>query len=328
MLVEATVRPMKPSRTLPRLPRLLAVGVVGALLLSGCGGASHAARPAGAPLQVVTAAGAWAGLARALGGDRVQVTNLVPANGDPHDYIATPDDALAVARADVVLIAGAGYDPFLDDLAGASPRQDRRQVRVSDVLGVTDPAADPHLWFDVAGLPRVVDALAQALGAADPAGAATYRAGAAELLTQVGDLQASVAVLKARTDAVRAGGAAGGATSVSVAVTEPVVSRLLAAVGLADATPPGFALAVENGGAPSARDVAAVRALVRERTVAALVLNVSTPTPASDALAALAAESGLPVVKVREAPPEGTPTVAWLAGTVAALSAATAGASR
>ncbi|MBM7789600.1 metal ABC transporter substrate-binding protein [Tenggerimyces flavus] len=42
-----------------------------------------------------------ADLAQQVGGDRVEVSSLVPAGGDPHSYEPTPADAGRVAKADV-----------------------------------------------------------------------------------------------------------------------------------------------------------------------------------------------------------------------------------
>ncbi|MFI6080266.1 anchored repeat ABC transporter, substrate-binding protein [Streptomyces sp. NPDC051217] len=91
-----------------RVPRpvvrtLAAAAALGAAL-TGCTG--HA-RPAaddekpGAALRVVTTTEILADLVREVGGDRVQVTSIVPPGGDPHSYEPTPRDADAVSEADV-----------------------------------------------------------------------------------------------------------------------------------------------------------------------------------------------------------------------------------
>ncbi|GAA3587339.1 hypothetical protein GCM10022222_85010 [Amycolatopsis ultiminotia] len=64
------------------------------------GGCASVAR-SGAGVSVVTTTEILADLVHAVGGDRVQVSSIVPSGGDPHSYEPTPADAKRVAQADV-----------------------------------------------------------------------------------------------------------------------------------------------------------------------------------------------------------------------------------
>lgn len=68
------------------------------------------------PLQVVATTTIIADVAQKVGGDFVNVSSLVPPNADAHAFEPTPQDALKVSQADVVLAAGAGYEAFLSGL--------------------------------------------------------------------------------------------------------------------------------------------------------------------------------------------------------------------
>lgn len=70
------------------------------------------------PLQVVATTTIIADVALQVGGDRVEVVSLVPAGADEHAYQPTPQDIARVARADVVLVNGAGLEEFLATLVG------------------------------------------------------------------------------------------------------------------------------------------------------------------------------------------------------------------
>ncbi|GGS31988.1 anchored repeat ABC transporter, substrate-binding protein [Streptomyces griseoviridis] len=80
--------------------RLTVASLATAALLSGCaglqGGGSDAA------LRVSTTTAVLADLVSRVGGDRVDVTSIVPRDGDPHSYEPSPGDAAGVTRADVV----------------------------------------------------------------------------------------------------------------------------------------------------------------------------------------------------------------------------------
>lgn len=85
-----------------RLLHKAAAGIAALLVLAGCSAAGGAAGDSdGSKLTVVTTTEIIADLVRQVGGDRVDVSSLVPPGGDPHSYEPTPADASRVAEADV-----------------------------------------------------------------------------------------------------------------------------------------------------------------------------------------------------------------------------------
>ena len=80
----------------------------------------------------------------------------------------TPENAAAIAQADVVVVNGAGYDDFMDKLLQASPSDTRVVVSVEQVLGATGSDVNPHLWYDLTRLPEVTAAIEQASGRQGP----------------------------------------------------------------------------------------------------------------------------------------------------------------
>jgi anchored repeat ABC transporter substrate-binding protein len=86
------------TRLIPRLPLAAAV-VLASLLLSGC--ASVAAPVQNDRLQVITTTGILADLARNVGGDRIDVTAMVPDGADPHSHEPTLRNVRDVVYADV-----------------------------------------------------------------------------------------------------------------------------------------------------------------------------------------------------------------------------------
>lgn len=67
-------------------------------------------------LRVVATTTIIADVARNIGGERVEVTALIPFDADAHAFTATPSDVAAVAQADMVLVNGAGLEAFLSGL--------------------------------------------------------------------------------------------------------------------------------------------------------------------------------------------------------------------
>ncbi len=95
------------------------------------------------PLKAVASFSILGDLAKAVGGDKVEVVTLVGPNGDAHVYEPKPADAASVAGANVVLINGLGFEGFIERLAKASATK-AAIVEVSKGVEPIKPAAEEH----------------------------------------------------------------------------------------------------------------------------------------------------------------------------------------
>jgi zinc/manganese transport system substrate-binding protein len=285
------------------------VAVIAALALAAVGcHAAPAGRSANGRITVIAGENFWGNLTEQIGGRHVEVTSLISKpDADPHLFEPGTSNGLAVATAAVVVVNGAGYDPFMDRLLKAAPSSHRTVVRVSDVLHVTGSDPNPHLWYDTPRLPTVVTAIANALTTADPANAAAYRAGAARTIAALQPLEAAVKALKA-ADA-----------GDPVAYTERVPGYLLAAAGLKVLTPAGFARAIEDGSEPSPSDEAAMRNLITSHQIKLLLYNEQATSPVTAQLQSLATSNTIPVVPVTETMPPNDTFESWQLGQVNAM---------
>lgn len=133
------------------------------------------------PLTVAATTGIVADLVRQVGGQRVAVVTILPANADPHDFEPAPEDVVAIADADVVVTYGLRLDEWSGDLV-ASSGTDGRVVIVTDGVQTLSSdeeefeEGDPHAWFDPTRVQIMVDNIAADLSEIDPDGADTYRA--------------------------------------------------------------------------------------------------------------------------------------------------------
>jgi zinc transport system substrate-binding protein len=139
-------------------------------------------------LQVVVGAYPLEEAARAVGGNRVQVTNLTPPGVEPHDLELAPDDVEAIVTADVVVLVGGGFQTALEDVVGQAsgvvvdvlddvrtlaPPEDDHADEAEHEEG--ELAADPHVWLDPIRYAQVVDSIAGAFVEASPEDAAGFR---------------------------------------------------------------------------------------------------------------------------------------------------------
>ena len=127
-------------------------------------------------LKVVTTFTILEDMVRNVGGEHVERTTLVGPDGDAHVYEPTPADARALARADLVVANGLGFEGWIDRLVKVSGY--RGPVVVASegtaVLTAAENRPDPHTWQDLANGRLHVANIVRALAAADPAHADDY----------------------------------------------------------------------------------------------------------------------------------------------------------
>ncbi|WP_164734938.1 zinc ABC transporter substrate-binding protein AztC [Pelagibacterium lentulum] len=159
-----------------------------------------------ASLNVVATFSILGDFAQEVGGDRIALTTLVGADGDAHVYEPRPADAVALARADVVLQNGLLFEGFLTRLVQASGTS-AEIVEVSQGADILDDPQgghyhyygdrtvfhaapyDPHAWQSVANAKVYVENIAQAFCAVDAQGCSTYTANAQDYIDELAALE-------------------------------------------------------------------------------------------------------------------------------------------
>ena len=89
------------------------------------------------PTPVVATFSILGDMVKRIGGEHVEVTTLVGADGDAHVYQPTPTAARAVSESELLVVNGLGFEGWLDRLIAAS---DFDGVRVAATDGI-DPIA-------------------------------------------------------------------------------------------------------------------------------------------------------------------------------------------
>jgi manganese/iron transport system substrate-binding protein len=156
----------------------------GALLIAaalvGCSNASNsnaAASPAASgPISVVTTISTFNSLVQGVGGNLVHVQSIVPVGASPEDYEPTPQDAVTLSQAKILVENGAGLESWLAPLLKNVPSNSLRVVVGADGLDVKND--NPHLWMDPENAKVYVTKIRDALIAVDPAHEAQYRSNA------------------------------------------------------------------------------------------------------------------------------------------------------
>ncbi|WP_240928017.1 metal ABC transporter solute-binding protein, Zn/Mn family [Thalassoroseus pseudoceratinae] len=178
-------------------------GLIAIVSFTGCNGGNSTSDPAEAPstfageypIEIVATVGMVADIVREVGGDHVQVTQLMGSQIDPHTHNATRDDVQKLMRADMIFYNGLHLEgKMTDTLTKLSKRQ--RIVAVADRLDKSDlltpngaqGQSDPHVWMNVSLWSKAVDVVATALIEFDPNHKDDYQANAKNYQTQLASL--------------------------------------------------------------------------------------------------------------------------------------------
>ncbi len=292
---------------------IMAVSV--GFLAAGCGprSTSSAATPpassGGRTVAVVAGEDEYGDVASQIGGPYVTVYSVDSnPNTDPHSYEATPSVGQKIAKANLLIENGVGYDTFMDSLASASPNSARKMINVQHLLGLPDSTPNPHLWYDPKTMPVVARALATDLSALDPAHAATFQANASRFVASLQRWMGAIAAFKAKY---------GGTTA---ATTEPVADYLLTAMGINNRTPFQFQADIMNGTDPTPQDVSLEDGFFTKHQVKVFCYNQQVTDSLTDSIRQSALKSGVPVVGVYETMPvPGYDYQSWMMAEVAAI---------
>jgi zinc/manganese transport system substrate-binding protein len=156
---------------------------------------AQASMPSDEKLQVASLSTVLSDFARQVGGDRVDVVEIVKPGEDPHLFEPGPGDVKKISKAQLVLANGLGFEGYMEKLkagVGKGPVFVVPGDKVKPLL--LDPeqehdhdhdhdhghahGADPHWWHSISNAKIAVREIREAMISADPAGAAVYQSNA------------------------------------------------------------------------------------------------------------------------------------------------------
>lgn len=175
-----------------RLSALVCACTLSLSLLTGCGTQQADTAAGDGRLRVLTSFYPMYDFACKIGGDCIDVTNMVPSGTEPHDWEPSTNDLKNLEKADVFIYNGADMEPWADDLL-VSRSDTLRVVEASEnvELRTTDGEHehahehegadhhhgdfDPHVWLDPENAKIEMEAIRDALCAADPENSTVFQ---------------------------------------------------------------------------------------------------------------------------------------------------------
>lgn len=164
------------------------------VVLAGCEsrqGSEVGSGPEGHPYRIVATVGMVADIVRQVAGPQAEVTGIIGEGVDPHLYKPTSTDVKRLQAADVIFYNGMRLEGKMGDVLAALARRGKPVHAVTDAMAGEELIADgedhhdPHVWMDVRGWMKAVEAVADALAAYDAGHADAYRTRAEGYLVEL-----------------------------------------------------------------------------------------------------------------------------------------------
>ena len=140
-----------------------------------CGCISQNELPSG-KINVATTIAPLGDFITAVGGDKVEVTVLVPPGAEPHTYEPTPSQMKDVAKAKLYVMNGGGLEFWMDKVLQVNKEMlivdSSRGVKLVNESG---GETDPHIWISLRNAAIQVNNICTGLIQVDPANGDYYR---------------------------------------------------------------------------------------------------------------------------------------------------------
>ncbi len=289
---------------------IAALASVGMLASVAACGSGQSTSEKNGTIEVAASVNQWGTVAKALGGDNVNVTSIINStNVDAHDYEPTTSDIAKLQKAQVIIVNGAGYDAWA---VKAAQTANAIIVNAAEIGGVND-GENPHVWFSADVRKAVAQAITEAYEQADAAKKNDFDKMNDQWTAEENNVESRIAEVKQKTDGL------------AYAATESVASYLAEDMGLADATPSGYARATANESEPTPTDIKQFTDALKAGEIKLLVVNTQEESELTGKITDAAKSVEVPMVELTEQMPEQYDSLtAWMEGLVDAFSQAIA----
>lgn len=147
-------------------------------------------------IKVVTSMYPLEEIARAVGGEKISVKKITPNGLEPHDYEPTPADITTLQSANLVLVNGAGMEPWSEKIKPDLEKQGVKLLNLTQTFSLSDMIAnsqgqlDPHIWLNPQLFQKEIESVRDALISLDSANANFYAENARRYSAEIAALDA------------------------------------------------------------------------------------------------------------------------------------------
>ncbi|MFA9399156.1 MAG: metal ABC transporter solute-binding protein, Zn/Mn family [Clostridiaceae bacterium] len=123
--------------------------VIITIIFSGCGKTTNINDNDN--VKIVVSFYALEGFCTYIGGDKVNISVIIPEGAEPHDYEPKISDMRKVNEADVYIYNGLGLESFAQDIINSVDNEELVIVNASDNIETIKVGGsyDPHIWLSI-----------------------------------------------------------------------------------------------------------------------------------------------------------------------------------
>lgn len=122
-----------------------------------------------------------------IGGEKVDVKNIIPAGAEPHDYEPTAEDIVNIENSELLILNGNGLEGWSENIKQNIDPGHTALVLAGEGLATQQvmeggkKIIDPHVWLSPGLAKQMVDKIVNGLALADPANVSYYESNAKNL---------------------------------------------------------------------------------------------------------------------------------------------------
>lgn len=184
------------------MKKLICLLLIAAILpISGCGNKSAQNSD---KITIVATLFPQYDFARSIGGDKVDVTLLLPAGSESHNYDPSPSDMALISKSSLFIYTGDNMEPWAGDIASAvgsgveildvskginfSASADSAHEEDTAADGEHHHSLDPHVWLDFDNAKTMAANIANALTDISPENSAYFSENLKLLCSEIDNL--------------------------------------------------------------------------------------------------------------------------------------------
>ncbi len=275
----------------------LVASLVAVFTLAGCQATTQPKQSG--KINVVATLGFYGEAAEAILGDQGNVHTIINSPSiDAESYEPDVKTAKLVAKANVVVENGLGYDSWMDRVVAANEGSGTQTLSIGKLMGKTT-GDNPHLWSDPTVMTQVTQRLVTQFSRISPKHAADFKRRGAAYEKQLAVLTKTAKQIKRHAHGQK------------VAVSEPVFDLALTAMGY-QVSDGHFAQSIEEDSDPTPADITQLQKQIKHHQIAFFVENTQNSSKNVTAMVQLAHKYHVPVVQVTETMPTHQTYRTWM----------------
>ena len=174
---------------------ILMIVSAASLLFIGCGVATdQTSEPYtdSGKLKVAASFYPLAEFAQHVGGEKVEVFQVIPSGVGAHDFEPSAKDIIKIQESKILLINGAGLDPWAQKIKTELEKYGVTVIDMSDHININVQDQDPHFWLDPVAAITEITIIRDSFIKADPGNKETYIENAQNYMEELDVLHKSI----------------------------------------------------------------------------------------------------------------------------------------